>query len=92
MWSLRSSRSRARGWPSACVVQHIGAVQDNAAVVGVIQGGAGPIHVGGQQHYGDQITATGGSAVSTGSGVAVAGKDVVITGRVGGDVVRGRFL
>lgn len=74
--------------PSAGVVQHIGAVQDNAAVVGVIQGGAGPIHVGGQQHYGDQITATGGSAVSTGSGVAVAGKgNVVITGRVGGDVM-----
>jgi len=74
--------------PSTSVTQQVGVVRDNAAVVGVIQGGAGPIHVGGQQHYGNQIAATGGSAVSTGSGVAVAGKgNVVITGNVGGDVL-----
>lgn len=73
---------------SAGVIQNVGVVRDNAAVVGSIQGGAGPIHVGGQQHYGDRITATHGSAVSTGSGVAVAGnRNVVVTGKVGGDVM-----
>ena len=44
--------------------------------------------MGGQQHYGDRITATHGSAISTGSGVAVAGRrNVVVTGKVGGDVM-----
>ncbi|MEI2693125.1 MAG: hypothetical protein V9H69_26755 [Anaerolineae bacterium] len=33
--------------------QGVGVVKDNAAVVGAIQGGKGPVHVGGQQHYGD---------------------------------------
>lgn len=75
----------------AGVTQNVGVVRDNAAVVGSIQGGAGPIHVGGQQHYVDQITAQGpvathGSAISTGSGVAVVGnRNVVNTGKVGGD-------
>lgn len=78
---------------STGVTQSVGVVRDNAAVVGSIQGGAGPLHVGGQQHYGDRITtqdpvATHGSAISTGSGVAVAGdRNVVVTGKVGGDVL-----
>jgi hypothetical protein len=47
--------------------------------------------VGGQQHYGDRITAQGpvathGSAMGTGSGVAIVGnRNVVNTGKVGGD-------
>ncbi len=39
---------------SAGVVQNVGVARDNAAVIGSLQGGAGPIHVGGQQHYGDR--------------------------------------
>ncbi len=73
---------------SAGVIQNVGVARDNAAVVGSIQGGAGPVHVGGQQQYGDRITATHGSAVSTGSGVSVAGDhNAVVTGKVGGDVM-----
>lgn len=49
----------APGRPGPAVQQQVGVVKDHAAAVGSLQGGAGPIHVGGQQHYGNQITARG---------------------------------
>lgn len=80
----------APGIPSPAVQQGVGVVKDNGAVMGSIQGSVGPVHVGGQQHYGNRITASHGSAVSTSSGVTVAGnRNVVVTGKVGGDAMVG---
>ena len=45
--------SAAPSTPGPAVQQGVGVVKDNAAVVGAIQGGKGPVHVGGQQYYGD---------------------------------------
>lgn len=78
----------APGRPDPTVQQDVGVAKDSGAVVGSIQAGADPLHAGRQQHYGDRITAAHGSAVSTGSGVAVAGnRNVVVTGKGGDDVM-----
>ena len=46
----------APGRPGPAVQQQVGVVKDHAAAVGSLQGGAGPVHVGGQQYYGDIYT------------------------------------
>jgi len=84
-----------RGALNADVGQDIGVIKDGGAVVGAIPGAEGPVHVGGQQSYGDTVYGpktqvdTGGGAyvaggVSTGGGNFV-GRDKLVSG----DEVRG---
>ena len=92
---LTAGQDALQGGLNAKINQDIGVVKEGGAAVGAILGAEGPIHLGGQQTYGDVVHGpktqvdTGGAAYVAGN-VDVSGGDFV--GRdmhVGGDVVRG---
>ena len=92
---LTVGKGALQGGLNADVKQDIGVVKEGGAVVGTILGAEGPVHVGGQQSYGDTVHGpktqvdTGGGTYIAG-GVNTGGGDIVGRDKqVGGDEVRG---
>ena len=92
---LTAGKGALQGGLNADVRQDVGVVKDGGAVVGAILGAEGPVHVGGQQSYGDTVHGpktqidTRGAAYIAG-GVNTGGGDFVGRDKqVGGDEVRG---
>ena len=80
---------------NANINQEFGTIKEGGSAVGAILGPQGPVHVGGQQTYGDVVHGpktpvdTGGAAYVAG-GVSVSGGDFVGHDmHVAGDMVRG---
>ncbi len=63
--------------------QKVDAVESGGAVAGAVVGGSAPVHVGGQQHYGDAVQ--GDKHVTKQSG----GVHIEGSAHIGGDVVGG---
>jgi hypothetical protein len=71
--------------------QEVNEMGPGAAVAGNIVAGEAPVHVGGQQHYGDVVH---GRKIDTGGGAYIesastGGGDLVLGDKISGDYVRG---